>query len=77
MKITDVEISTLYTRLEALEMKLSFQEDTIEQLNDVVSSQTIEIQKLWDANRLLKTSLSELRARQPGSNEAEPPPPHY
>lgn len=77
MKMAEVEISTLYTRLEALEMKLSFQEDTIEQLNDVVTSQTIEIQKLWDANRLLKASLSELRAGQPGSNEAEPPPPHY
>ncbi len=60
----------------ALEMKLSFQEDLLQTLNDVVTRQDREIQRLWAANRILKLGMNEMKH---DSNEAsqEPPPPHY
>lgn len=70
------ELAELENKLLELEMKVTFQDDAIETLNDVISKQDKEILKLWDANRLLKQSLSE--AKTDGENEGpEPPPPHY
>ena len=70
---SSVEIGDL---LCALEMKLTFQEDLLQTLNDIVTRQDKEIQQLWAANRVLKQNLEELKQ---GSNEQfrEPPPPHY
>jgi uncharacterized coiled-coil protein SlyX len=59
----------------ALQEKLAFCEDTLHSLNDVVARQELEIGRLWDANRLLKHQLNEVRAGDLGA--AEPPPPHY
>ena len=70
------ELTELENKLHELEMKVTFQDYAIETLNDVISKQDKEILKLWDANRLLKQSLSE--AKTDGNNDApEPPPPHY
>lgn len=70
------ELTELENKLHELEMKVTFQDDAIETLNDVISKQDKEILKLWDANRLLKQSLSE--AKTDSDNDApEPPPPHY
>ncbi|MFV1873075.1 MAG: SlyX family protein [Oleiphilus sp.] len=63
-------------RLNELEMKVSFQDDLVNTLNDIVVRQDKEIMKLWDANRLLKQSMQEIRSN--GKDEAvESPPPHY
>lgn len=63
-------------RLNDLEMKLAFQEDLLNTLNDVIANQDREIQDLWSANRLLKQSLGDIKAGSTTS-EQEPPPPHY
>lgn len=63
-------------RLSELEVKLSFQDDMLNSLNDVIAKQDREIQDLWSANKILKQSLGELRAGG-SSNTQEPPPPHY
>lgn len=64
----------LSSRLLVIEEKLSFQENTIEELNRVVAEQTLEIQKLWEAKRLLQQKVIEVGATQ---SEADQPPPHY
>jgi SlyX protein len=66
----------LAKKLEALEIKLAFQEDTIDTLNDMVAKQDKEIQDLWAANRVLKQSLNDMKSGNEG-DEPEPPPPHY
>ncbi|KZY70942.1 hypothetical protein A3742_09645 [Oleiphilus sp. HI0071] len=67
----------LATKLEALEIKLAFQEDTIDTLNAMVTKQDKEIQELWSANRLLKQSLNEMKSGSDENDGPEPPPPHY
>lgn len=62
------------SRIQQLEEKLAFQEDTLEQLNHVIADQSLEIQKLWDANRLLRKKMDEVQVSDQGQ---EPPPPHY
>lgn len=63
------------SRIDELETKLSFQEDMLDALNQVVTEQSKEIQKLWDANRILKASLEEQKLNQ--ENTPVDPPPHY
>ena len=66
----------LLAKLEALEIKLALQEDTIDTLNAMVTKQDKEIQELWSANKLLKQSLNEMKSGNEGDGP-EPPPPHY
>lgn len=64
-------------RLIDLEMRLAFQEDSLQQLNDVVVGLRDEIERL---TRRLQLSEERLRAIEPGliaRPEDEPPPPHY
>lgn len=63
------------SRIDELETKLSFQEDMLDALNQVVTEQSKEIQKLWDANRILKASLEEQKLNQ--ENTPVDAPPHY
>lgn len=63
------------SRMNELETKLSFQDDMLDTLNNIVTEQSIEIQKLWDANRLLKSSLEEQKLNQEGIPIDIPP--HY
>ena len=58
-----------------LQMQLSYQEDTIAQLNDVVTRQQQDIQRLTEAFARLKKQFEEIAAKQPESQDA--PPPHY
>jgi len=65
----------LESKINELEIKSSFQDDLLNTLNDIVSRQEIEIQKLWDANRLLKRSINEVKTD--NSNGDIEQPPHY
>jgi len=62
-------------KLNELEMKVSFQDDLLNTLNDVIAKQDREIQNLWTANGALKQSMNELKGSD--SEEQEAPPPHY
>lgn len=68
-------ISSLVSRLDELEMKVAYQDDTISTLNDSLIRQELELRKLWDANRLLKKQLDEVGSGSINSEEAQPP--HY
>ena len=63
-------------RLEELESKVAFQEDTIQKLNDVVIEQDARIHDLETSLRLL---LDNIRAQATGIEiePADEPPPHY
>jgi SlyX protein len=70
------DIQKLAEKLNELEMKVAFQDETIDTLSDVIAKQDKEIYKLWDANRVLKQSLNEIKSGNE-SDSPEPPPPHY
>jgi SlyX protein len=64
------------SRLEALEIRVAYQDQTIEDLNEVVASQWKEIERLSREFERLAERLQ--RAEETaGSEEPEPPPPHY
>lgn len=64
-------------RLDELETRLAFQDDTINALNQQVAQQELDIRKLWEAKRHLNKQLSEISPSNIRSEEEEAPPPHY
>jgi SlyX protein len=63
-------------RLDALEIRVAYQDQTIEDLNSALASQWQEIEKLRRDVALLEAELRE--AAQGGVDGGpEPPPPHY
>lgn len=63
-------------KINELEMKVIFQDDLLNTLNDIITRQDKEIMKLWDANRLMKQSMQDIKS---GSKDeaVDTPPPHY
>lgn len=74
MALNHIDLTKLIARIDELEMKVAYQDDTVSALNDSLVRQELELQKLWDANRLLKKQLDEVDS---GANSDEAPPPHY
>ena len=65
-------------RIMDLEIKITFQESTIDTLNDVVTEQQNEISKLTDAMGLLKIQMQRIANHGTGEMEiVDTPPPHY
>ena len=64
-------------RLNELETRLAFQDDTIQALNDVVTQQDQALQQLQRAVELLARRQADLAASIPGGAEDDQPPPHY
>lgn len=66
------------TRLTNVEVKLAFQDDLLEALNQTVATQQRQIDLLQDELRLI---YQQLKSLQPSllaeTAEDEPPPPHY
>jgi SlyX protein len=69
------DVSDLSERLDALEMRLTYQDVTIETLNQTITTQWVEIDRLTRKVAELKERLQEAESNAPGPvNE---PPPHY
>jgi len=64
-------------KINELEIKLAFQDDLLNSLNDIVTRQDKEILDLWTANRLLKQSMHDMKSETGGTEIEEAPPPHY
>jgi uncharacterized coiled-coil protein SlyX len=62
-------------RLEALEMRLTYQDETIETLNQTVTAQWKQIDALTRQVAELNDRMRESEANRPGP--ANEPPPHY
>jgi SlyX protein len=65
----------LSERIDALEARLMFQDETIETLNKTITEQWLKIDALTRQIGALSERLQEAEARAPGA--ANEPPPHY
>ena len=64
-------------RLTEMEIKLAFQEEMVETLNQIVAGQQRELDLLQGQVRLLYQQLKSLQPSDIASAEEEVPPPHY
>ena len=64
-------------RLETLESRLAYAEYTVEQLNDEVTTQGRELDRLKHQIQLLVDKLQSVQPSQIASMAEETPPPHY
>ncbi len=64
-------------RLIELETKMAYQEDTIQQLNDVICRQQDQIDALMEKCSLLLSRTKELSDKLPGDSSIGEKPPHY
>ena len=71
--MTDIE--ALSNRIDALETRLTFQDDTIETLNQTITAQRLKIDALTRQIAELNDRLREAETASPGA--ANEPPPHY
>ena len=69
------DIDALNERIDALEMRLTYQDVTIETLNQTITAQWVEIDRLTRQIAELKERLQEAESNAPGP--ANEPPPHY
>jgi SlyX protein len=69
------EVKSLSERIDALETRLMFQDETIETLNKTITAQWQQIDALSRQLASLSERLQEAEAHAPGA--ANEPPPHY
>jgi len=67
----------LAARLDALEIRIAYQDQTIEDLNTALSAQWQEVEKLRREMALLEAQLREAAESAREAGAPEPPPPHY
>ena len=72
--MTNIETTERLTRLEML---FSEQEHTIQSLNDIVTQQTRQINRLGSDLEVLKQQYQELKSELPGEFSEIEKPPHY
>ncbi|MCL4141143.1 UNVERIFIED_CONTAM: hypothetical protein GTU68_008670 [Idotea baltica] len=60
-----------------LQTRLSFQDDLLDELNQVVTDQQHQIMRLESALTALQVQFKTLQADNTPDDAAEPPPPHY
>ena len=71
------ELSPLLQRLDELEMKVAFQENTIEQLNQALVDQQFIIERMQLQLRYLAQKLKDMQPSNIATQAEETPPPHY
>ena len=69
------DAKTLSERIDALEMRLTFQDETIETLNQTITAQWLKIDALTRQVTALSEQLQEAEAQAPGPANERPP--HY
>jgi len=69
------DVKTLSERIDTLETRLTFQDETIETLNKAITAQWQKIDALTRQLVNLNERLQEAETRAPGA--ANEPPPHY
>jgi len=72
--MSDAEMSA---RIDALEVRIAYQDRTIEDLNTIVTTQWKQIDELTKQVGRMADRLRNVEENAPSSGEPEPPPPHY
>ena len=71
------DVNDLTGRLEALEIRVAYQDQTIEDPNATITAQWQELERLKRMIQRLEDQVREAEASAGGPNLPEPPPPHY
>lgn len=69
--------STVDRRMEDLESRLAFQDDHIQQLNDIITQLQLEVMNLNERLNQSERQIQELTPSMIKSLSEETPPPHY
>jgi SlyX protein len=69
------DVTALSERIDALEMRLTYQDETIETLNQTITAQWLKIDALTRQIAELRERLHDAEGNAPGP--ANEPPPHY
>ncbi|WEM42520.1 SlyX family protein [Photobacterium sp. DA100] len=71
------EIEQLQARIDELEMKQAFQEQTIEELNQALTEQQFLIEKMQTQMKFMVGKVKGMEPSNLASESEETPPPHY
>ncbi|CEO37951.1 SlyX protein [Photobacterium kishitanii] len=71
------EIQQLQSRLDELEMKLAFQEQTIDELNEALTKQQFMIDRMEVQLKFMVGKVKGMQTSNMASESEETPPPHY
>jgi len=71
------DINDLNQRIEELELKITFQDDLIEQLNQSLIQQQDDIRNLMRLIEKMGNDMQDLQEASVIDQSQEPPPPHY
>lgn len=75
--MTDQLSSSLASRIEALEIRIAYQDETIETLNKTITEQWRKIDALGREVVTLRERLADAEMKSGTGPASEPPPPHY
>lgn len=75
--MTDKKIQQLEDRVNDLECKLAFQEQTIDELNDALSQQQFLITRMQDQMKFVVGKVKNMDSSNLADPSEETPPPHY
>ncbi|OIQ24162.1 SlyX family protein [uncultured Vibrio sp.] len=75
--MTDKNHQSLENRIDDLECQLAFQEQTISELNDALSSQQLLITKMQDQMKYVAGKVKNMGNSNLADPSEETPPPHY
>lgn len=70
-------LSSLENRLETLETKVAYQDDTIEQLNGEITTLNLSNAMMQRQLKLLAEKVKDTKSSAVASESEETPPPHY
>ncbi len=68
---------TIEEQLIDLQTQVAFQDDTIQALNDALSHQQLELERLMQMVKIINGQVKQLAPEASESSADEPPPPHY
>jgi SlyX protein len=75
--MSDKQVAALEQRVNDLEIKAAFQEQTIDELNEALSQQQLLISKMQEQMRFMVGKLKSLDSSNLAKESEETPPPHY
>ncbi len=75
--MTNPLVTKLEHRIEELECKLAFQEQTIDELNDALSNQQLLLTKMQDQMKYVANKIKTMDTSNLADPSEETPPPHY